>query len=108
LKETVVSLTAVGSIYPAYISQRLTELRGSDVAKQSTEIATLESRGELREKQLAKVEALLAQNEEAMTALSATASALADAPIGRTPADAEAAMAELDNLAQRAANYASP
>jgi hypothetical protein len=108
LKETVVALTAVGSIDPAYLQQRLTELRGSELANQSTEIATLESRGELRDKQLAKVNALLAQNEEAMTALSATASALADAPIGRAPADAEAAMAELDNLAKRAAHYASP
>jgi hypothetical protein len=36
-----------------------------------------------------------------------TATALGDAPIGRTPADAEAAMTALEDLAERAVKYAT-
>jgi hypothetical protein len=42
-----------------------------------------------------------------MTAMDRTATALADAPIGRAPADAEAAMEALEELAQRAMKYAT-
>jgi len=50
---------------------------------------------------------LLAQNESALTALDRTTTALADVPIGRKPEDADAAMAELEALADRTGDYAT-
>jgi hypothetical protein len=42
-----------------------------------------------------------------MTLLDRTSTALADAPIGLTPQDAEAAMEALEELADRASRYAT-
>ena len=42
-----------------------------------------------------------------MTLLDRTATSLADAPIGRTPEEAKAAMAALEELADRASRYAT-
>ncbi len=71
------------------------------------ERATLERRRDLRSTQRRKIAQLLAQNESALTALDRTTTALADAPIGKKPADADEAMAELEALADRAGNYAN-
>jgi predicted house-cleaning NTP pyrophosphatase (Maf/HAM1 superfamily) len=59
------------------------------------------------ESQEAKINDLLAQNETAMTLIDRTSTALADAPIGRKPQDAEAAMEQLSELAERANKYAT-
>jgi hypothetical protein len=110
LREVVVALRSVSNINEGYISHRLGELRqDGDQEKVDEEIVALESRQGLRDRQVLRVEKLLTQNETAMTALDATATALADAPIGRehASADADAAVAELVELAQRAGRYAS-
>ena len=60
----------------------------------------------MRATQRRRIAQLLAQNESALTALDRTTTALADAPIGKKPADADAAMAELEALADRAGEYA--
>ncbi len=69
------------------------------------ERATLERRREMRTTQRRKIAQLLAQNESALTALDRTTTALAAAPIGKKPEDAEAAMAALEELADRAVKY---
>ena len=78
----------------------------SDVDAATRERDTLERRRDLRSTQRRRIAQLLAQNESALTALDRTATALADVPIGKQPEDADAAMAALEELADRATKYA--
>ena len=108
LQEIALASESISTIDETYIDRRLAELTDddSDVASAERDRATLERRRELRSTQRRKIAQLLAQNESAMTALDRTTTALADVPIGRKPEDAEAAMAALEELADRAAKYA--
>ena len=108
LQEIALASESISTIDETYIDRRLAELTDddSDVESAERERATLERRRELRTTQRRKIAQLLAQNESAMTALDRTTTALADVPIGRKPEDAEAAMAALEELADRAAKYA--
>jgi hypothetical protein len=108
LHEVAVASESISTINETYIDRRLAELAGddSDVESAERERATLERRRELRTSQRRKIAQLLAQNESAMTALDRTTTALADVPIGNKPEDADAAMAALEELADRAAKYA--
>lgn len=108
LREVAIAKKSISTIDPDYIGARLAELQieGGDEAQ--AEIESLEDRQALATDQDAKATYLLAQNESAMTLMDRTAAALADAPIGIAPQDAEAAMTELEELADRAGRYASP
>ncbi len=108
LQEIALASESISTIDETYIDRRLAELTNddSDIESAERERATLERRRELRTTQRRKIAQLLAQNESAMTALDRTTTALADVPIGRKPEDAEAAMAALEELADRAAKYA--
>ncbi len=108
LREVAISLKSISTIDDGYIESRLEELalNGSGESTER-ERSSLEGRRALRQAQVRKVADLLSQNESAMTAMDKTATALADAPIGRTPEDAEASMAALEELAQRASKYAT-
>ena len=107
LHEVAVAKGSVSTIDPVYIDQRLTELHGKEGESAVAEVASLQDRMALRQSQDAKVADLLGQNESAMTLIDRTSAALADAPIGRTPHDAEAAMEALGELADRARKYAT-
>ena len=115
LHEIAVALTSVSSIDGEYLDERIAEVRTKQGAQDGNEhdarreIENLEQRRSLLEQQHRKVSELFAQNEAAMTALDNTATALADARIGKGHAsmEAEVAMAELDRLAKRADSYAS-
>jgi hypothetical protein len=107
LHEVVVAEGSVSTIDPAYIDRRLNELEGREGDGAQGEIASLRDRRALLTTQEAKVAGLLAQNESAMTLIDRTSTALADAPIGRTPHDADAAMDALEDLANRASKYAT-
>lgn len=109
LHEVAVAYESISTIDERYIDRRLLELGTDDSDDQSgeRERATLESRRDLRNSQRRRIAQLLAQNESALTALNRTTTALADVPIGKRPEDAEAAMAALEELADRAAQYAS-
>jgi hypothetical protein len=107
LHEVAVALKSVSAIDFEYIESRLTQLDDVTGEASDRERSSLESRRDLRLDQEKKIVELLAQNEAGMTAIDRTATALADAPIGRTPEDAEAAMAALTELAERASKYAS-
>ncbi|MAT06240.1 MAG: hypothetical protein CL424_14475 [Acidimicrobiaceae bacterium] len=108
LREVAVAYESISTIDDAYIERRLVELADDQHDDESVlrERATLEQRRELRLLQLRKIAQLLAQNESALTALNRTTTALANVPIGQRPEDADAAMAALDELADRAAKYA--
>lgn len=108
LHEVAVASESISTIDEQYIRRRLAELDDDDADQTAAarERETLERRLELRNSQRRKIARLMAQNESALTALNRTTTALADVPIGKRPEDAEAAMAALDELADRAGQYA--
>jgi hypothetical protein len=114
LREVVISLRSISNIDKDYIGRRLDELGAGSGPEGGTsagdEVSTLRDRQALHDRQVARVAQLLTRNEAAMTALDSTATALAEAPMGRehASADADAAVAELVALAGRASRYASP
>jgi hypothetical protein len=107
LREVAVAMGSISTIDPAYIDARLAKLRDEDSESTQAEITSLQDRRALATTQQAKATYLLAQNESAMTLLDRTSTALADAPIGLAPQDAEAAMDALEELADRASRYAN-
>jgi hypothetical protein len=107
LREIAVALGSISTIDPDYIDARLAELKGEAGDSTQSEVSSLQDRRALATTQQAKVAYLLAQNESAMTLLDRTSTALADAPIGLAPQDAEAAMEALEELADRASRYAT-
>jgi hypothetical protein len=108
LHEVAVAYESISTIDEDYIERRLTELDrdDSDDTARERERSTLQQRRDLRASQRRRIAQLLAQNESALTALDRTTTALADVPIGKRPEDADAAMAALDELADRASKYA--
>ena len=108
LHEVAVAHASISGIDEEYLDRRLAELdaAGNHSDHAAQERSSLDDRRQLRVTQTAKIERLLAQNEAALTAIDRTSTALADAPIGKTPADAERAMAALAELAARAKKYA--
>lgn len=109
LHEVAVASESISTIDEGYVQRRLTELVADHVDEESAgrERDTLERRLELRDSQLRRIARLMAQNESALTSLDRTTTALADVPIGKRPEDADAAMAALDELADRASRYAN-
>lgn len=107
LREVDVAMGSISTIDPDYIDTRLAALRNEADESTEAEVSSLEDRRALATTQQAKVTYLLAQNESAMTLLDRTSTALADAPIGIAPQDAEAAMDALKDLADRAGKYAT-
>ena len=110
LGEVAVAAASISTIDQTYIDRRLRELSqdDSDVEAVERERSTLMRRAELRAGQRSKIAKLMAQNEAALTSLDRTTTALADVPIGKHPEDAEAAMAALEELADRASTYGDP
>jgi hypothetical protein len=109
LHEVAVAYESISTIDETYIERRLSELAtdDSDADAAARERETLQRRRDLRTTQRRRIAQLLAQNESALTALDRTTTALADVPIGKRPEDADAAMAALEELADRAGKYAS-
>jgi hypothetical protein len=107
LHEVAIGLRTIDTMDRDYIESRLAEVATSSSDSANRERDSLEGRLTLLDSQESKVNDMLAQNESAMTAMDRTATALGDAPIGRTPADAEAAMTALEDLAERAVKYAT-
>ena len=107
LHEVAVAMRSISAIDDDYIETRLRELDGLEDEAATRERDTLTGRRQLATTQEKKISELLAQNESGMTVIDRTSTALADAPIGRTPENAEAAMAALEELAERASKYAA-
>ena len=106
LSEVAVALRSISAIDNEYIDSRLEDLADQEGETADAERASLNDRRSLREGQEKRIADLLAQNESAMTLIDRTATALADAPIGKEPQDADAAMAALREMAERASKYA--
>ena len=108
LSEAAVALRSISAIDPGYVDAQLAELPAPGTTRDADQQReTLENRKSLYEAQQAKAAALLTRTEEALTAIDHTATALADAPTGSRPIDADLAMEELVELAERAKKYAS-
>lgn len=109
LHEVAVAYQSISTIDETYIDRRLGELAVDDSDSESTERerSSLVRRRDLRSEQRKRIAQLMAQNESALTALDRTTTALAEVPIGKRPDDADAAMAALEELADRASRYAS-
>jgi hypothetical protein len=106
LSEVAVALRSISAIDNEYIDSRLEDLANQEGETADAERASLNDRRSLREGQEKRIADLLAQNESAMTLIDRTATALADAPIGKEPHDVDAAMAALREMAERASKYA--
>jgi hypothetical protein len=106
LSEVAVALRSISAIDNEYIDSRLEDLANQEGETADAERASLNDRRSLREGQEKRIADLLAQNESAMTLIDRTATALADAPIGKEPQDVDAAMAALREMAERASKYA--
>ena len=108
LDEIVVSLASVSAVDRKSIDDRLEEMTGQDSSEAYLRSrSTLEDRRELHDRQTQRVAALFAENEAAMTSLTRTAAALAEAKLGGREADltVNEAMSELETLAARAKYY---
>lgn len=105
LELAVAKLRSIRSIDPSYIKSQLAELENK--AGSDAELETLNTRLLLRDTALAEVDAILARNERAMTTLDGTALKVAGIQTRKASSvkDADLAMAELELLAARAADY---
>ena len=106
LSEVAVARRSISAIDNEYIDLRLEDLADQEGETADAERASLNDRRSLREGQEQRIADLLAQNESAMTLIDRTATALADAPIGKEAQDADAAMSALREMAERASKYA--
>ena len=102
------ALKSVREIDPIYIESHLKALRiraKDGDAQAAAEIQPLESRLKLRESQLAEVQRLLLENEEAMTTLDATTVAISTMDTGQDEGkiDMENSIKDLAEIAERAA-----
>ena len=110
LKSAALILKSIKSIdNNGYIKNRLKDLKkiAQPTPADQNEIETLNKRKEIYDKKMEEVNALLTQNEEAMTELDATSSALASVKTSESlsSVDVETAMKELGELAKRAQKY---
>jgi hypothetical protein len=103
------TLKGLSAIDEKHIRKRLHALAadGVDSPAQDREIAALQERLSLRERQLDNVDKLLAENEAAMTQIDHVMAAIAglDTSAGHASMTMEAAMSELRDLAARAHSY---
>jgi hypothetical protein len=106
LSEVAIATESVSGIDGQRIRTRLAEIERSPEATDDAERGSLTDRLELLHRQHDRISRLLAQNEEALTVIVSTATALADAPIGKVPGAVEDAMVALREMADRAGKYA--
>lgn len=99
----------LGSMHDAFMRRRIAELQAFSAPNpaQQQELAALQARLQLRKEQSERVEAWLAQNEEAMTQLDLTMAAIAEmnTVAGQASIEMESAMAELQHLVARSTDY---
>ncbi len=109
IREMEVALNSVRSIDSVRLRKKLSALHKQSHQRALAETETLQKRLDVYTRQTERVQTLLLENETALTALSNTAVALADIKSGSggEKPDAEAAIAELERMAQRAARYQS-
>jgi hypothetical protein len=110
LHEAALAVRASRAIDLDYIEGRLDEIESDGIQQvEEEEIRSLESRRALHAEQSERIEAILRQNEAAMTQLDRTSAAIAAVRTqpGQSALDLETAMAELEEMARRAPKYAA-
>jgi hypothetical protein len=110
LRQIVVSLRSLGTVDEKYIRQRIGILEAGDPSAQKTqELASLKQQLDLRSGHLKKVDACLAQNEQALAQLDLALAAIGDMKTGAQQSDVnmETAMSDLQQIARRARDYSS-
>jgi hypothetical protein len=107
LQRIIVLLESVGGIDLAYIDKRLASIEGLTSAADCKEREALVRRQRLRSEQLARIDELLAGNEEALTALEETMVAVAAMSTNTALAkgDFETAIEQLQQVAARAQHF---
>jgi hypothetical protein len=107
LSEVSLAYESIRTIDAPGVERRLAELRPATGRAAERECHTLVARLDLWRSQQERIDDLLADNEAAMTALAATATAISRTPMGTPAADSDVATAELEGLAERASRYAA-
>ena len=102
---------SAGGVDEAYIRNRIRQLKtGGELSKaKQDELASLEKQLELAAKHSGSIEALLAQNEQALAQMDQALAAVADMKTGSTHSTVgmETAMADLQQIASRASAYSN-
>jgi hypothetical protein len=102
---------SAGGVDEAYIRNRIKQLKtGGELSKsKNDELASLEKQLELAAKHSGSIEALLAQNEQALAQMDQALAAVADMKTGSTHSTVgmETAMADLQQIASRASAYSN-
>lgn len=107
LSEVSLAYESVRTIDAPGVDRRLRDLQSAHGRAAERERHTLTARLDLWRAQQERIDDLLADNEAAMTALDATATAISRTPMGMSATDSDAATAELEGLAARASRYAA-
>lgn len=102
---------SAGGVDEAYIRNRIKQLKtGGELSRaKKDELASLEKQLELAAKHSGSIEALLAQNEQALAQMDQALAAVADMKTGSTHSSVgmETAMADLQQIASRASAYSN-
>lgn len=112
LRQVALAKKSAGTIDEGYIRGRIESLgaSGQPSEARTQELAGLTQQLELAAKQRATVEALLAQNEQALAQLDLALSAITDMKTGsaQSSVSMETAMSDLQHVANRAGAYSTP
>lgn len=100
-------LNGLKAIETSDVKQRMKQIKKSTAPDDVAEMKTLENRLQLCDTQLAKVNTMLTQNEEAMTELDKTTTVISNVQMsrGRSSSDLDTALKDLVGLADRAHRY---
>ncbi len=108
LENAALAMKSVSAIDMAHIENSLAKLKDDHSAAAQTKAGELKARLSLRETQRLRANALLLENEQALTQLDHVTAKIAEikTQAGRAQLDLEEAMAELQHLIMRADSYA--
>ena len=110
LRQIAIAMKSEQTVDEKYIRQRIAALKAATPSKaQAQELASLEQQLKLRQENLGRIAACLAQNEQALAQLDSALAAIAQMKTGSTQAsvDMETAMNDLQQIARRARDYSS-
>lgn len=109
LRQVASARKGAGAVDEAYIRSRIKQLKaGGQLSKaKQDEVASLEKQLEIATKHSGSVEALLAQNEQALAQMDAALAAVAEMKTGSASVGMETAMADLQQIASRASAYSN-
>jgi hypothetical protein len=112
LRQVALAKKSAGTIDEAYIRGRIEALGppGEQSEAHKQELSGLRQQLDLAAKQQARVEELLAQNEQALAQLDLALAAITDMKTGSSQASVsmETAMSDLQHVASRAGSYSTP